>query len=195
MFLATHLPMPLPPSAQTSLSVESATATSPPIAAALDRLDMVIRGALGRSVHGLPQNFSALPTSRGFGPWSSDDLIAALTMVVIFFMIFLVLLVVKLLLGMVLLRYARNRYARMKAKEQAVAGGKADAETFESKGRRVGGYGQVEVGEDRRRWMFVDDPEGLRKVREKEQRDGKKGKKEIDLASISRYDMIAKRIW
>ncbi len=54
MFLATHLPMPLPPSTQTSLSVESATATSPAMAAALDRIDLVIRNALGRAVYGYP---------------------------------------------------------------------------------------------------------------------------------------------
>ncbi len=195
MFLATHLPMPLPPSTQTSLSVESATATSPAMAAALDRIDLVIRNALGRAVYGYPYNATGAAAVTKFGPWTSDDLIASLTMVVFFFIAFLVLLVFKLLLGMLLLRYSRNRYARMKAMEQAVAAGTAEPQSFEMAGKRVGSYGQVEVGEDRRRWLFGDDPEGLRKLREKEQRDANKGKKEIDLGSISRYEMIAKRIW
>jgi len=52
------------------------------------------------------------------------------------------------------------------------------------------------VGDDRRRWIFADDPEGLRKLRERELREaGKKGKKEMDLNTINRYDMVAKRIW
>ena len=196
MFLATHLPMPLPPSTQTSLSVESAAASSPAMAAALDRLDTVIRNALGRTVYGNPYNSTAGEAIRSFGPWTSDDIIAALTMVVVFFIAFLVLLVVKLLLGMILLRYSRNRYARMKAKEHDVAAGKADPDVFEAKGKRVGAHAEVEVGEERRRWIFADDPDGLRKVREREQRDsGKKGKKEMDLNTINRYDMVAKRIW
>jgi len=199
-FLATHLPLPVAPSTQTSLSLESAAAAaappSPAMAAALDRLDLVIRNALGRSVYGLPGNATAdsLGVTR-LGPWSSDDVIAALTMVVVFFIAFLVLLVVKLLLGMALLRYARNRYARMKALEAAVAAGKAEPESFEAKGKRVGAFAGVEVGEDRRRWIFADDPEGLRKLREKEARDAKKGKKELELGNINRYEMVAKRIW
>jgi len=196
MFLATHLPMPLPPSTHTSLSVESAAAPSPAMAAALDRLDAVIRNALGRTVHGRPYPATAGDSVVRFGPWSSDDLIAALTMVVVFFLAFLVLLVVKLLLGMALLRYARNRYAKMKAKEHEVASGRADPDVFEAKGKRVGAHAEVEVGDDRRRWIFADDPEGLRKLREREQREGgRKGKKEIELHTINRYDMVAKRIW
>ncbi len=43
-----------PPSTQTSLSVESATPSSPAITAALDRLDTLIRNALGRAVYSAP---------------------------------------------------------------------------------------------------------------------------------------------
>ncbi|TPX13648.1 uncharacterized protein E0L32_005851 [Thyridium curvatum] len=223
MFLATHLPSPIPPSSQTSLVVESSTATpsSPAMAASLERLDSLIRNALGRSVHGYPYAASGVggaagvngtnassaagaagahsPTYFLFGRYTSDDLIALLTMVIVFFIAFLVLLVAKLLLGMALLRYSRNRYARMKAREHAVAAGKAEKESYDAKGsKRIGGYGAVEVGDERRRWLYDDDAEGLRKSRERERRateggGGRGGEK--DLGSVKRYEMIAKRIW
>ncbi|OIW25356.1 DUF747-domain-containing protein [Coniochaeta ligniaria NRRL 30616] len=134
MFLATHLPAPIPPSTATSLSVESvlpsATASSQAVVAALDRLDTVIRSALGRAVYGYPFSDADGATTAGVGiltfwrRWNSDDAIAAVTMVVVFLLVFLALLVVKLVLGMGLLRYSRDRYAKMKAKEHAVATGK-----------------------------------------------------------------------
>ncbi|KAK3291118.1 eukaryotic membrane protein family-domain-containing protein [Chaetomium fimeti] len=215
MFLATHLPTPLPPTTQTSLSVENAT-PSPAMRAALGRIDHLIRNALGRSVFGYPYatgdqpldgngtgdipNNNGAPASLLAGwlpPFSSDDAIAALTMVVVFLLLFLVLLVVKLLLGMVLLRYARDRYARMKAKEHAVAAGAAERESFDARGKRVGGYGQVEVGDDRRRWIFGEDAEGLRKAREKERKAeaNVERDKEKDFGRVMRYEMIARRIW
>ncbi|KAL2018427.1 hypothetical protein VTK56DRAFT_846 [Thermocarpiscus australiensis] len=218
MFLATHLPTPLPPSTQTSLSVESAT-PSPAMLAALNRLDNVIRNALGRAVHGYPyaadaagglaDNNNATNSTAHQGPggwwlgqgkllgWTGDDAIAALTMVVVFLLVFLVLLVVKILLGMVLLRYARDRYARMKVQEHAIAAGQAERESYDAKGKRVGGYGQVEVGEERRRWIFADDVEGLRKVRERERKaeGGAEREKEKDYSHVIRYEMVAKRIW
>ncbi|KAK1759969.1 eukaryotic membrane protein family-domain-containing protein [Echria macrotheca] len=203
MFLAMHLPTPLPPSTQTSLSVEAAT-PSPAMLAALDRVDHIIRNALGRAVYGYPYTEGMDDTEMPPGPgavtklwlkWTSDDVIAALTMVVVFLLIFLVLLILKLVVGMVLLRYARDRYAQMKAREHAIAAGKAEKESFDAKGKRVGGYGQVEVGEDRRRWIYADDPEGLRKVREKEKKSEKGGDKEKDLSHITRYEMVARRIW
>ncbi|KAH6843463.1 eukaryotic membrane protein family-domain-containing protein [Chaetomium sp. MPI-CAGE-AT-0009] len=217
MFLATHLPTPLPPTTQTSLSVENAT-PSPAMRAALGRIDHLIRNALGRSVFGYPYaadqldgngtgdipggggGGSGAPTSLLAGwlpPFSSDDAIAALTMVVVFLLIFLVLLVVKLLLGMVLLRYARDRYAGMKAQEHAVAAGAAERESFDARGRRVGGYGQVEVGDDRRRWIFGEDVDGLRKARERERKTevNIERDKEKDFGRVMRYEMIARRIW
>jgi hypothetical protein len=206
MFLATHLPAPIPPSTQTSLSVESvlpsATASSQAVVAALDRLDTVIRSALGRAVYGYPYGGAEGATTAGVGVltfwrrWNSDDAIAAVTMVVVFLLVFLALLVVKLVLGMALLRYSRDRYAGMKAREHAVASGKAEREVFDAKGKRVGGYGHVELGEERRRWVYGDDVEGLRKAREKERKAEKgAGKEEKDLGGVMRYEMIAKRIW
>lgn len=207
MFLATHLPTPLPPSSQTSVSIDSVT-PSPAMLATLDRLDNLIRNALGRAVYGYPyaedDGSGGPPPPTGPGAatklwlrWTSDEAIAALTMVVVFLLIFLVLLVVKLLLGMVLLRYARERYARMKTREHAVATGQAEKESYDAKGKRVGGYGQVEVGEDRRRWIFADDPEGLKRAREKEKKaeKGAEKEKDKDFGHIMRYEMVARRIW
>ncbi len=209
MFLATHLPTPLPPSTQTSLSVENAT-PSPAMLAALDRIDNLIRNALGRSVFGYPYaadladhatgnlgSASAALAKLWIFPFTTDDAIAAVTMVVVFMLIFFVLLVVKILLGMVLLRYARGRYAEMKFKEHAIATGKAERESFDARGKRTGGLAQVEVGDERRRWIFGDDVEGLRKAREREkkveitvERD-----KEKDFGRVTRYEMVARRIW
>ncbi|KAL2182189.1 DUF747-domain-containing protein [Thermothelomyces heterothallicus CBS 203.75] len=212
MLLATHIPTPLPPTTQTSLSVDNAT-PSPAMLAALDRIDHLIRNALGRSVLGYPytadQSDNATAGSFGSGDtaawpsrlwklsFTSDDAIAALTTVVVFMLLFLILLVVKLLLGMVLLRYARDRYARMKIKEHAIATGQAERESFDAKGKRVGGYGQVEVGDDRRRWIFGDDLEGLRKAKEREKKAEAniERDKEKDFSRVMRYEMVARRIW
>lgn len=195
MFLATHVSSPLPPSTQTSLAVESTVPSSPAMIASLERLDSVIRNALGRAAYGNSYAGRADGSSWFSLGWSSDDLIAALTMIVVFFLTFLVLLMAKLLLGMALLQYSRRRYIRMKMQEQAEAAGIAEPESFLAHGRRTGGYGKVEVGEERRRWLFQGDPAGLQKVRDRERKDPGKGKKETDLSTITRYEMIAKRIW
>ncbi|KAK4223813.1 putative eukaryotic membrane protein [Podospora fimiseda] len=207
MFLATHLPTPLPPSTQTSLSIESAT-PSPAMVAALDRLDNLIRNALGRAVYGYPYDSSSeipptpLPEGVGTKLWlkwqfTSDDLIAGATMIIVFLLVFVLLLIFKLLLGALLLWYSRDRYAKMKAKEHAISVGKAEKESFDTKGKRTGGYGTVEVGEDRRRWIFADDPEGLRKIKERDKRNKEKEEreKEKDFSGVVRYEMVARRIW
>jgi hypothetical protein len=182
MFVATHLPPPLPSTA-TELAVESATA-SPATTAAFEHFDNIIRKALGRSAFGI-----ADPTATT--PWylpSADDAIAALAMLVFFLGAFLVLLACKLVLGMLLLRFARSRYSSMKSREQA---------SYDTGGRRLGGLGVVEVDEAKRRWIYDDDPEEF-KVREKER--AAKGRPENhggtgqDLGKISRYEMV-KIIW
>lgn len=214
MFLATHLPAPPLPSTQTSLSVGSTptpSSSSPAVVSALDRLDTIIRSALGRAVHGDPQhhhdhhhpgnsNASAGTGTVGILPawarWTSDDAVAAVTMVVVFLLVFLALLVVKLVLGMALLRYSRDRYARMKAREHAVAHGREPPlPSDEARGKRVGGHGEVETGEERRRWIYAEDAEGLRKARAKERRAERGPERERDIDKIVRYEMVAKRIW
>lgn len=66
--------------------------------------------------------------------------------------------------------------------------------------RRVGGWGVVEVNDDKRRWIYVDDPEGLRRLKEKEDKEREKSFKESTggiggMEHVTRYEMVAKRIW
>jgi hypothetical protein len=195
MFLATHLPPPMPTST-TELSLESSTPSSAAMIAALDRLDTLIRNALGRTVYGDPLSSSHV---RPFWTFTSDDAIALLTMVTFFFLAWLVLLVVKLLLGMALLKYARGRYAAVRLQEQTIAAGQEKRESFFQPGKRVGGWGQVEVGDERRKLIYADDPDGLKRMRERERKgDQMAMKMEIGddgLEKVTRYEMIAKRIW
>ncbi|RYP18978.1 hypothetical protein DL767_009726 [Monosporascus sp. MG133] len=194
MFLATHLPPPIPTSTM-ELSVESSTPSSPAMIATLERLDMIIRNALGRAVYGDPSD----PTQvRSFWAFTSDDAIALLTMLLFFFLAWIVLLIVKLLLGMALLRYARGRYAAMVLREQAVAAGRAERESFAQPGKRVGPYGATEVGDERRRWLYEDDPDGLKRMRDRERKTEERFKDKGDdgLSRVLRYELgVSKRIW
>lgn len=185
MFLATHMPLPLPSTA-TSLSTESTTTTSPATTAALAHIDHIFRRALGRSTFGAG---AGGPDTSSFNWWSMDDLIAFATMLGVFLVGYLFLLALKLVLGMCLLGFARSRYKGMKERERVVA---------DTGGKRVGGWGIVEVEEDKRRWIYADDPEGLRALREREAKAKEKEAKgvgEVGLGGVSRYAMVAKRIW
>lgn len=185
MFLATRVPLPFPSTA-TSISLESATA-SPATTAALQHIDDIVRRALGRSAFGAGDPTLAPKTSF----WDVDNLIALTTMAGFFLILFLALLAFKLILGMCLLSFARRRYKGMKERENT---------SVHAEGRRVGGWGVVEVDEDKRRWIYQDDPDGARKLREKE-RDVKEKERRINreggesFGGISRYAMAAKRIW
>ena len=204
MFLSTYLPMPIPQSTQTSLSQESATPSSPAVMAAINRFDALIRDSLGRATYGYP--YGSPLNSRPWYAWTSDDLIAALTMVVVFFIAFLVLLIVKLLLGMALLKYARTRYAKMKAKEQAFAraaasSGKAEpSSSYDVKGgRRIGARAEIEVGDDRQRWIHADKNEGLKGGKgPRGRRPGEEKKQQTqdgEIHGVMRDEMVNKRIW
>ena len=186
MFVATHMPLPLPSTA-TSISLESATA-SPATTAALQHIDQIFRRALGRSTFGAGDPTLA-PTATDF--WSLDDMIAFVTTAVFFLLLFLVLLAIKLVLGMALLSFARSRYKGMKVREMT---------SVHAEGRRVGGWGVVEVDEDKRRWIYQDDPAGARRLREKEREIAEKEKRVAkeggeSFSGVSRYSMVAKRIW
>ncbi|KAI0973341.1 DUF747-domain-containing protein [Xylaria arbuscula] len=191
MFLATHIPSPIPTST-TELSVESSSPSSAAMVAAFEQLDTLIRHALGRAVY--PHESSQ---DRPWWSFSSDDVIALLTMLVFFFLAWIVLLIFKLLLGMLLLRYSHKRYTIMKLKEHAIATGKAEHENFSQPGTRVGAFSAVEIGEERRKWIYEDDPEGLKRMRERERKTQEKLKEKGDdgLAKVVRYEMVAKRIW
>ncbi|KAI0430796.1 DUF747-domain-containing protein [Xylaria sp. FL1042] len=191
MFLATHIPSPMPTST-TELSIESSSPSSAAMIAAFEQLDTLIRHALGRAVY---------PHESSEGqPWwyfSSDDVIALSTMILFFFLAWIVLLIIKLLLGMLLLRYSHKRYAIMKLKEHAIATGKAEHENFSQPGQRVGAFSAVEIGDERRKWIYEDDPEGLKRMRDRERKTQEKLKEKGDdgLAKVVRYEMVAKRIW
>ncbi|KAL2354883.1 eukaryotic membrane protein family-domain-containing protein [Cryomyces antarcticus] len=182
MFLATHMPLPVPSTA-TSLVVESASAvTSPATTAALAHIDQIFRRALGRSSFG-----AGGAPSGSFDWWSLDDIIAFATMLVFFLIAYLVLLALKLVLGMCLLSFARSRYKGMKEREKHVV---------DTNGKRLGGWGVVEVDEDKRRWIYLGDPDGARALRGREEKNRERRRKcEVDLSGISRYNMAAKRIW
>ena len=143
---------------------------------------------------------------------------------VLLLLLFIVLLILKLLLGMGLLAYSRSRYKAMKGTEtgppaphqqhhnhhqpptsaQAQAPPNGTAETtgpprgrdYTVEGsRRFGGWGTVEVNEDKRRWIYADDPEGLKGLRAYEEKEKKIGAKELNMDHVQRYEMVAKRIW
>lgn len=191
MALATWLPPPVPSTA-TSLSLESAT-SNPTTTAALHHIDHLVR-SLGRSTFGLatgPPISIFHPTTWLHTSWTMDDVIALTTMIAIFSLLFLTLLTLKICLGMILLTWARKRYAGMKEREK---------ESVHAEGRRVGGWGVVEVDEDKRRWIYMDDPEGARKSRERERAarekvEGRGGDTVADFGKVERYSMVAKRIW
>jgi len=183
MFLATQLPTPILSTA-TALSVESAATTSPATTAVLEHFDAIIRSALGRSAFGT--GFEAPSVSSYF--LNTDDFIALLTMVVFFLFAFIVLLAFKLILGMVLLTYARGRYKGMRDREN---------KEVDTKGRRVGGWGMVEVGEESRRAIYEGDDEGLKRVKDKEKKPAENAKdKAPDFGKVVRYELgSSKRIW
>ncbi|KAL3421812.1 eukaryotic membrane protein family [Phlyctema vagabunda] len=170
MFLATHMPPPLPSTA-TALSLENIP--TPVTTAALEHFDTLIRSALGRSAFGIPD-----PAATG--PWylpSADDVIATLTMLIFFLGAFLVMLAFKLVLGMLLLKFARNRYSSMKKREHLV---------LDTGGKRVGGWGTVEVDDDKRRWIYDDDPEGYRKLKERERLSKERAEKGVSTSDFSK---------
>ncbi|CDM35231.1 hypothetical protein DTO006G1_171 [Penicillium roqueforti] len=118
---------------------------------------------------------------------------------------FIVLLILKLLLGMVLLAFARSRYRKMKGRESerkqssnnqsGTESGAPRSRDFHVEGsQRVGGWGVVEVGDEKRKLIYADDPDGLRRLKEKEEKDKSKDG-EFSVDHVQRYEMIAKKIW
>ncbi|KAL2759294.1 hypothetical protein ACRALDRAFT_1074348 [Sodiomyces alcalophilus JCM 7366] len=192
MFLSSHVSNPIVESTQTSLSAASATPSSPAMLAALDRLDTLLRDALGRSVYGYPYGRPS-GLGRGWLDWTTDDVIAAATMLVVFFIAFLVLLIIKILLGMALLRYSRNRYEKMKVREHLIATGQTTPESYAAEGKRLGGYGHIEVTEDKRRWIHADKDEGLKGKGRPDKSEKKPPDEEYQ--GVQRYEMVTRRIW
>ncbi|ORY08520.1 eukaryotic membrane protein family-domain-containing protein [Clohesyomyces aquaticus] len=189
MFIATHMPLPFPSTA-TSLTTESTTTSSPATTAALQHIDQIFRRALGRSTFGAGTAATATQPWYTFWKWDLDDFIAFSTMTLVFLVAYLCFLAIKLILGMVLLSWARNRYSGMKEREGM---------NVETGGKRIGGWGVVDVDEEKRRWIYNDDAEGLRNLRERDEKQRKKEEREREMGTsfghVSRYAMVAKRIW
>lgn len=181
MFMAAWVPS-TPPTSSTSLaSIHAQYSTS------RSTLPMTTGAAISKTVDDIIRAIPAVITG--------SRLVTHLTTVLTFLLMFLVLLACKLVLGMLLLAFARSRYRSMKQRE------KSSVHNVEG-GRRVGGWGVVEVDEDKRRWIYEDDPSGMRALREREERDKQKQQKEkekgIGIESfdkVKRYEMVAKRIW
>ncbi|KAK0919015.1 hypothetical protein LTR57_011088 [Friedmanniomyces endolithicus] len=183
MFLATHALLPIP-SMGTAVSLDTdATTISPTTTAALRHVDEVFRRALGRST------FGAGSAAGGFFTWwSIDDAIALGTMITVFLALFLILLSLKLLLGMLLLSYARNRCSQMEEHERQ--------STVNADGKRAGIGALTEVDESKRKWIYHDDTDGLSTIREREKSGRKQNREKGDeLEGVNRYMMAAKRIW
>ncbi|KAF1923143.1 DUF747-domain-containing protein [Didymella exigua CBS 183.55] len=183
MFVATYMPPPMP---SFSTSLTSERTSSPTTTAALAHIDHVFRRALGRSTFGAGSTSPWAP----FSAWTLDDSIAASTMLLVFLIIYLLLLALKLLLGMFLLSVARRRCHGMKERELA---------SVETGGKRIGGWGVVDVDEEKRRYIHHDDAEGLRALRERDEKARRKDEVERERGTsfghVSRYAMVAKRIW
>ncbi|KAK5950300.1 hypothetical protein OHC33_008769 [Knufia fluminis] len=128
---------------------------------------------------------------------SSSHVTSYMTTTLVFLLMFLVLLVCKLTLGMGLLAFSRARYRSMKEREHT-----GNPSPYIDGGRRVGGWGVVEVDDDKRRIIYEDDPVALQTLKTKEAKDKARKEQEKEkgysadgLEKIKRYEMAAKRIW
>jgi hypothetical protein len=177
MFQAAWIPPGLPSSA-TGLSSDHNHYTSSPTA-----VPTSTAAALSQKFDDLLRHLPAsIASSSAFANFST---------ILIFLLVFLVLLTIKLVLGMLLLAFARSRYRSMKERE------KNPIHHVEG-GRRVGGWGVVEVDDDKRRWIYEGDAEAARQLREREEREKARrdtGTREGAFEKVKRYEMVAKRIW
>ncbi|KAI4642889.1 hypothetical protein J4E93_006958 [Alternaria ventricosa] len=184
MFIAMHMP---PPLHTTSTSLSSDPTSSPTTTAALAHIDHVFRRALGRSSFG-----AGIPSQAWYNPlsYTLDDLIAGSTMLIVFLVGYLIFLAFKLILGMLLLSVSRKRYYSMQEREKM---------NVETGGKRIGGWGVVDVDEEKRKVIYDDDPETLKRLRERDEKGRKKEQEEKEKGTsfghVSRYAMVAKRIW
>jgi hypothetical protein len=121
----------------------------------------------------------------------TSSLVTHMTTILLWLLFFLIILAVKLVLGMLLLSFARSRYRSMKLREK-------NAIYHVDGGRRVGGWGVVEVDDDKRRWIYEDDAAGQKAWKEREEKDKKSKERGCGVEvfdKVKRYEMVAKRIW
>ena len=71
-----------------------------------------------------------------------------------------------------------------------------EKESYDTGGKRVGGWGMVEVDDAKKKWIYADEPEVLqRKMEKAEEKKAKKEGASAGFEKISRYEMATKRIW
>lgn len=181
MFMAAWVPSSAPSSSTSLASIHE------DYSAARSALPLTTSAAISRTVDDIIRSIPTFITK--------SSIVTHMTTVLMVLLLFLILLACKLVLGMLLLAFARSRYHSMKLREKS-------AIHHVEGGRRVGGWGVVEVDEDKRRWIYEDDPAGLRALREREERDRQKQQKDKDkehgveaFDKVKRYEMVAKRIW
>ncbi|KAK5083755.1 hypothetical protein LTR05_006260 [Lithohypha guttulata] len=182
MFVASWVPAPTSSKSATLASLHeqfSPTQTMPTSTA-------------GMLVRKMDQFLNRLPAAI-----SSPQVTTYFTTTLVVLLMFLVLLICKLILGMSLLAYSRARYQSMKHRETS---GNPSYHIDDS--RRVGGWGVVEVDDDKRRAIYEDDAAGLQALRirdtkDKARKDSEKerGYSAEGLEKVKRYEMVAKRIW
>lgn len=112
-------------------------------------------------------------------------------MLTVFLIGYLIFLAFKLVLGMLLLKIARARYTKMRERDRAAV---------DVGGKYIGGWGVVDVDEDKRRWIYNDDPEALKRLRDRDEKEKARIEKERErggagFGHVERYAMVAKRIW
>jgi hypothetical protein len=181
MFMAAWVPSNSPSSSTSLASIHD------DFSAARSTLPMTTGSAISKTIDDIIKAIPAVITK--------SSIVTHMTTVLVFLLLFLILLGCKLVLGMLLLAFARSRYHSMKLRE------KNSIHHVEG-GRRIGGWGVVEVDEDKRRWIYEDDPAGMRGLREREEKERQKHQKDKErghgiemFEKVKRYEMVAKRIW
>ncbi|KAG5355172.1 Endoplasmic reticulum membrane protein 65 [Yarrowia sp. B02] len=102
-----------------------------------------------------------------------------LTMMLAFALVFAVLVIFKLFLGLTLLKYSHSKRRHKKRSYEEMDKSKEDY----LPGKTRGGQGVIELTDDMQKGLYSDGEE-------KEKR-----KKVVDLQTVSRFDMVSKRIW
>lgn len=182
MFVTSWVPSPVSSSAATLASIQEHYSTTRPTPTS----------TAGILVRKMDELLGQLPEA-----FSSTQMTSYFTTTLVVLLMFLVLLVIKLVLGMGLLAFSRARYQSMKRREHG-----GNTSHYVEGSRRTGGWGVVEVDEDKRRVIYEDDPGALQALRAKEARERAKRESMKDtgfategLEKVQRFEMVAKRIW
>lgn len=115
----------------------------------------------GLIVRKMDELFNHLPSAI-----SSTKVTSYFTTTLVILLMFLILLICKLILGMGLLAYSRARYQAMKHRETT-----GNPSCYVDGSKRVGGWGVVEVNEDKRRVIYEDDPAAMHNLRARDAKD------------------------